>query len=217
MNLSSLIKQYFPTSEKEVTIDVFDEKTIDAVYRRVVKTLMQYKDIEKTVLDAFSYCFYEMLDNVIVHTDKQLGTVLTQYNQKAHTLSILIADDGIGVQASLAKNAKYRTISEEEALKLCIEDKVTDGEGMGFGLYATSLLDKKIGLRFEVRSGNHTMQVANEIVSTEESEFWQGTIIYMQIQTDKEIDPQEVVAYRTDVTDEFDTLFLNDNELAQLW
>ena len=217
MNLSSLIKQYFPAAEEDVTIDVFDEKTIDAVYRHVVQILMRHMDIEKTVLDAFSYCFYEMLDNVIVHTDKQLGTVLTQYNQKAHTLSILIADDGIGVQASLAKNAKYRTISEEEALKLCIEDKVTDGEGMGFGLYATSLLDKKIGLRFEVRSGNHTMQVANEIVSTEESEFWQGTIIYMQIQTDKEIDPQEVVAYRTDVTDEFDTLFLNDNELAQLW
>lgn len=59
-------------------------------------------------------------------------------NQKAHTLSILIADDGIGVQASLAKNEKYRTLSEAEALKLCIEDNVTDGAGMGFGLYATS-------------------------------------------------------------------------------
>ena len=217
MNLSSLIKQYFPTTEEEVTIDVFDEKTVDAVYRRVVKTLMQHMDIEKTVLDAFSYCFYEILDNVIIHTDKQLGTVLTHYNQKAHTLSILVADDGIGVQASLAKNEKYRTISEEEALKLSIKDKVTDGAGMGFGLYSTSLLDQKVGLRFEIRSGNHTMQVTKGVVSTKESDFWQGTIVYLQLQTDKEIDPQEVVAYRTDVTDEFDTLFLNDNELEQLW
>jgi anti-sigma regulatory factor (Ser/Thr protein kinase) len=217
MNLSSLIKQYFPTAEEEVTIDVFDEKTVDAVYRRVVKALMQHMDIEQTVLDAFSYCFYEMLDNVIIHTDKQLGTVLTHYNQEAHTLSILIADDGIGVQASLAKNEKYRTISEEEALKLCIKDKVTDGAGMGFGLYSTSLLDQKVGLRFEIRSGNHTMQVTKGVVSTKESVFWQGTIVYMQLQTDKEIDPQEVVAYRTDVTDEFDTIFLNDNELEQLW
>lgn len=217
MNLSGLIKQYFPAVEEDVTIDVFDEKTIDAVYRHVIQILMRHMDIEKTVLDAFSYCFYEMLDNVVIHTDKQLGTVLTHYNQEAHTLSLLIADDGIGVQASLAKNEKYHTISEEEALKLCIEDNVTDGEGMGFGLYATSLLDKKIGLRFEIRSGNHTMQVTNGVVSVKESEFWQGTIIYMQIQTDKEIDPQEVVAYRTDVTDEFDTIFLNDDELEQLW
>lgn len=217
MNLSSLIKQYFSAVEKEVTIDVFDEKTIDAVYRHVVEILMQHMDIEKTVLDAFSYCFYEMLDNVIIHTDKQLGTVLTHYNQNAHTLSILIADDGIGVKASLTKNENYRTISEEEALKLCIEDKVTDGAGMGFGLYATSLLDRKVGLRFEVRSGNHTMQVINGVVTTKESDFWQGTIVYMQLRTDKEIDPQEVVAYRTDVADEFDILFLNDNDIEQLW
>ncbi len=217
MNLSSLIKQYFPQVEEEVTIDVFDEKTIDAVYRHVVQILMQHMDIEKTVLDAFSYCFYEMLDNVIIHTDKQLGTVLTHYNQNAHMLSVLIADDGIGVRASLAKNEKYRAISEEEALKRCIEDNVTDGEGMGFGLYATSLLDQKIGLRFEIRSGNHTMQVTNGVVTTNESDFWQGTIVYLQLKTDIEIDPQEVVAYRTDVTDEFDTIFLNDNELEQLW
>lgn len=61
------------------------------------------------------------------------------------------------------------------------------------------------------------MQVTDGVVSTRESDFWQGTIVYMQLQTDKEINPQEVVAYRTDVADEFDTLFLNDNELEQLW
>ena len=217
MNLSSLIKQYFPTVEEEVTIDVFDEKTIDAVYRHVVQILMRHMDIETTVLDAFSYCFYEILDNVIIHTDKQLGTILTHYNPNAHTLSVLIADDGIGIQASLAKNEKYKSISEEEALRLCVQDKVTDGAGMGFGLYSTSLLDKKVGLKFEIRSGNHTMQVIDGTVEIRESDFWQGTIVYMQIQTDKEIDPQEVVAYRTDIAEEFDTLFLSDNELEQLW
>ena len=61
------------------------------------------------------------------------------------------------------------------------------------------------------------MQVTNGVVTTNESDFWQGTIVYLQLKTDIEIDPQEVVAYRTDVTDEFDTIFLNDNELEQLW
>ena len=61
------------------------------------------------------------------------------------------------------------------------------------------------------------MQVTNGVVTTKESDFWQGTIVYLQLQTDKEIDPQEVVAYRTNISDEFDTLFLNDNELEQLW
>ena len=39
MNLSSLIKQYFPSSNNEVTIDVFDEKNIYDVYQRVVSAL----------------------------------------------------------------------------------------------------------------------------------------------------------------------------------
>ena len=35
--------------------------------------------------------------------------------------------------------------------------KITDGKGMGFGLYSTSLLARDAGLKFEVRSCNHTL------------------------------------------------------------
>ena len=218
MNLTRLIKQYFPTSENDVTIDVFDETNIYDVYHRVVSVLTQHLDIETSVLEAMSYCFYEILDNVLINSGKELGTVITQYDPKNHILGFLIADDGIGVQASLAENEKYKTISEPEALKICIEDMVTDGKGMGFGLYSISRLNTtKAGLLLEVRSGNHTMQVKNGETTAIESEPWQGTIVYMQLQTDKEIDPAEVVAFRTDVSVEYREAFLNDNELEQLW
>ena len=218
MNLTTLIKQYFPTSENDVTIDVFDEKNIYDVYHRVVSVLTKHLDIETSVLEAMSYCFYEILDNVLIHSGKELGTIITQYDPKNHILGFLIADDGIGVQASLAENEKYRNISEPEALKICIEDMVTDGKGMGFGLYSISRLNTtKAGLLLEVRSGNHTMQVKNGETTAMESEPWQGTIVYMQLQTDKEIDPAEVVAFRTDVSAEYREAFLNDNELEQLW
>lgn len=78
MNLSTLLKQYFPTSGNDVTIDVFDEKNIYDVYHRVVSVLTQHLDIETTVLEAMSYCFYEILDNVLTHSGKELGTVITQ-------------------------------------------------------------------------------------------------------------------------------------------
>ena len=109
MNLTTLIKKYFPTSENDVTIDVFDEKNIYDVYHRVVSVLTKHLDIETSVLEAMSYCFYEILDNVLIHSGKGLGTVITQYDPKNHVLGFLIADDGIGVQASLAENKKYKT------------------------------------------------------------------------------------------------------------
>lgn len=64
---------------------------------------------------------------------------------------------------------------------------------MGFGLYSTSLLARDAGLIFEVRSGHHTMWVQDGVESTMESDFWQGTIVYLQLCTNKEINPAEVV------------------------
>ena len=88
---------------------------------------------------------------------------------------------------------------------------------MGFGLYSTSLLVRDAGLRFEVRSGHHTMLVCDGVESITKSTLWQGTIIYLQLCTNKEINPAEVVANRTDVAQHYNETFLNDNELKELW
>lgn len=217
MNLSALIKQYFSSINEYLTIDIFDEKNIYNMYQRVVGILSQYIEIETTVLQAMSYCFYEILDNVLIHSGKDLGTVITHYDSLNHILSFMVADDGIGVRKSLSENENYRGISEEEAIRICVKDAITDGKGMGFGLYSTSLLARDAGLRFEVRSGEHTLTVHNGNEKICKSEFWQGTIVYLQIQTNKEINPAEVVANRTNVAAEYNETFLNDNELEELW
>lgn len=217
MNLSALIKNYFVATDENLTIDVFDEKNIYDVYQRVVDVLTKHIDIETTVLQAMSYCFYEILDNVLTHSGKELGTVITHYNASEHVLSFLVGDDGMGVQASLSGNDTYADISEPDALRMCIKDTITDGKGMGFGLYSTSLLARNAGLRFEVRSGNHTMVVQDGAEQTVESEFWQGTVVYLQLSTNKEIDPAEVVANRTDVAVQYNEMFLNKNDLEELW
>lgn len=217
MNLSILIKQYFSSAGNDLTIDVFDEKNIYEVYQRVVSVLTQYVEIETTVLQAMSYCFYEILDNVLTHSGKEMGTVITHYDASEHVLSFLVADDGIGVQASLSENEEYVEISEPEALRICIKDAITDGKGMGFGLYSTSLLARDAGLRFEIRSGKYTMLVQEGRESTMDSAFWQGTIVYLQLRTNNEIDPAEVVANRTNVAAQYNEIFLNDNELEELW
>lgn len=170
MNLSILIKQYFSSKSEDITIDVFDEKNIYAVYQHVVEILTRHIDIETTVLQAMSYCFYEILDNVITHSHKELGTIITHYDQTNHILSFLVADDGIGVRESLAENEKYADVSEPDALRMCIQDSI-------------SLLARDAGSRFEVRSGGHTLLVKDGIESISESEFWQGTIVYLELHT----------------------------------
>ena len=215
--MSTLIKQYFASHNEDVAIDVFDEKNIYAVYQRVIETLTRHMNIETTLLQALNYCFYEILDNVLTHSGKELGTVITYYDPETHTLSLLVADDGQGIRASLSENEKYANLSEPEALELCIRDSVTDGKGMGFGLYTTSLLVRDAGLRFDLRSGSHTLRLHDGEPSITESDPWQGTIVYLQLRTDKEIDPEKVVANRTNAAEQYNEIFLNDNELEELW
>lgn len=217
MNVSTLIKQYFKSHAADVVIDVFDEKNIYDVYQRVIETLTRHMSIETTLLQALNYCFYEILDNVLIHSGKELGTVITYYDAEANTLSLLVADDGQGIRKSLAENEKYADLSEPEALEMCIRDSVTDGKGMGFGLYTTSLLVRDAGLRFDIRSGSHTMSVTEGKISVTASDPWQGTIVYLRLRTDKEIDPGKVVANRTDAAGQYNETFLNDNELEELW
>jgi len=174
-------------------------------------------EIEVSVLQALSYCFYEMMDNVHIHSGKPLGTAMTYYDDACRALRILIADDGMGIRASLAENEKYRDITEPEALRLCLEDTITDGKGMGFGLYTTSRLVNSIGKEFILHSGSHKLIIKDGHTSVIENGFWQGTLIYMEIGTGEEVDPNQIVDHRTDVAEEYNEAFVESGELESLW
>ena len=95
MDVAFILEKYFKDTNN-VSIDVFDAQTLNAVYRDVVKAMTSHFEIEVSVLQALSYCLYEMMDNVHIHSGKPLGTAMTSYDDSQKTLRILIADDGMG-------------------------------------------------------------------------------------------------------------------------
>ena len=216
MDVSFLLDKYFKGAEK-VSIDVFDAHTLNTVYKDVITAMTSHFEIEVSILQALSYCLYEMMDNVHIHSGKPLGTAMTYYDKAQETLSILIADDGIGVRASLSENEIYKEITEAEALKMCLQDKVTDGKGLGFGLYTTSRLVDSIGKEFILHSGNHKLVRKDGAESVVENGYWQGTLIFMVIGTGEEIDPNQIVDHRADAAEEFNETFVETSELESLW
>lgn len=102
MDIAFLLDKYFKGRDN-VSIDVFDAQTLNAVYQDVIKSLTSHLEIEVSVLQALSYCLYEMMDNVHIHSGKPLGTAITHYDSQSQTMQILIADDGMGIHASLGK------------------------------------------------------------------------------------------------------------------
>ena len=216
MNVDTLLHQYFPVADS-VCIEMFDEKNIQQVYRRLVEVLIHQPEVETSLLQAMSYCFYEVMDNVLIHSGKTVGIVITNYSEDQHLIQILVADDGMGIQASLAQNSEYSSITEPQALEYCIKDRVSDGKGMGFGLYSTSRFINTAGHKLIIRSGNHTLS-ANGDMQIAESEPWTGTIVYFELRSNMDIDPSSVVDHRTDPAEEFNELFLEDDPgLDKLW
>lgn len=216
MNVSFLLKQYF-NNAADVSIDVFDAVSLNDVYQSVLKTLTSHFEIEVSVLQALSYCFYEILDNVHIHSGRPIGTAMTHFDAEGEVLRVLVADDGMGIRASLAENEKFRDITEGDAIRMSLEDSVTDGKGMGFGLYATSRLMKDVGLQFVIHSGNHKLVSKGDYTEVLENGFWQGTIVYMKISTSREINPNDVVEHRTDAESQYNECFVETEELESLW
>ena len=142
---------------------------------------------------------------------------MTYYDSAKKTLSILIADDGMGIKASLSENEKYSEITEAEAIRLCLQDKITDGKGMGFGLYTTSRLIDNIGKEFIMHSGKHKLIRKDGADSVIENGLWQGTLVYMVLGTGVEIDPNQIVDHRTDVEGQFNETFVESSEIEALW
>ena len=240
MDVAFILDKYFK-GRANVSIDVFDAQSLNAVYRDVINAMTSHFEIEVSVLQALSYCLYEMMDNVHIHSGKPLGTAMTHYDDERKVLRILIADDGMGIRASLAENEKFKDITEPEALRLCLEDTVTDGKGMGFGLYTTSRLVNSIGKVFILHSGSHKLiikgrnsdshpnlledgRVVTELDNVKdgsssvfENGFWQGTLIYMEIGTSEEIDPNQIVDHRANAVEEYNEAFVETGELESLW
>ncbi len=133
MNLNSLLKKYFTEDIEHNRIEMFDKDNIYAVFQSSIDHLMKFAEINLSVLQGLGYCLYEILDNVITHSEKKCGVLIHSFDSEKSTIKILVADDGIGIWKSLTRNPEYIDVSEKDALSICINNSVTDGHGMGFG------------------------------------------------------------------------------------
>lgn len=217
MNIDGLLKRYLGERGALPVIEMFDSESIHAVYKDIVNTLKMQPDIELGILQTLSYCFYEILDNVLTHSMKACGIVAMRYDSKKAKIQIMVVDDGIGIHRSLTENKVYRNLTEAEALTQCMLDKVTDGKGMGFGLYSTACLIRQAGIMLKLHSGSHILISDGVDERIEETEFWQGTVIYFELFSDKDIDPNKVLEDRTDAVSEFNDEFLDTDDMDDLW
>jgi len=121
---------------------------------------------------------------------------------------------------NLLKACPEIELSALQLLSYCfykILDNVTDGKGMGFGLYSTLCLVRNIGIRLELHSGSHILISDGKVEEIKSAPEWQGTILYLEIHSNKEVETNAVLLNRVDVEDEFNDTFLDTEDIDGLW
>ncbi len=108
---------------------------------------------------------------------------------------MIICDTGTGIHNALTTypGTKYANISELEALRLCIQNRVTSGAGMGFGLFASSEFIKENAGELLIYSGNHYLENKGRDYVVNSGNFWHGTLVFLRINTDIPVDYRQIL------------------------
>lgn len=160
------------------------------IHKEIMKMLIG-SGIKDEVLSILEFCLWELIDNALNHSVEGIalgvgkGLVSAQFYPNKKVIRILIADNGCGIYMALTKHpaSKYNHYTETEALLNCINKGVTNGTGVGFGLWAIAKFVELNKGNLCIHSGGKQLHV-NRMVEVSDAFYWHGTYAFLEINTD---------------------------------
>ncbi|EKY28059.1 MULTISPECIES: ATP-binding protein [Clostridium] len=196
LNKETVVNNYRYSSEgRFVEITNFDNTNSIELVNEVMKIFRNNLELEESVFKMLNYCFFEVVDNVQNHADSNIGGFLVaQRYPTGRKLCISIIDCGKGIYRSLTENDKseYSNLTEEEAISYCIRESVTNGKGMGNGLYHTTRFIELNDGKLMIYSGNKKLIIENNEKEIRDIPYFNGTIVSLQIEMDNEVRLEDI-------------------------
>lgn len=202
-----------------IELKSFDADSIYRLQDELNMILYQNGGIAKEVLELLFYCLGEIMDNTLIHSGLNSGWVSAQFYPRKEEIMLTICDYGEGIHKSLTSQpeTKYKDITESEALDLCIQRGVTNGKGLGFGLFATSQFILKNSGELLLYSGSHYLTAKNGKYEIKNGNYWKGTVVSLKINTNIPVDYKSIMPVNHTLPDDYqffvDKFFGQDNEL----
>ncbi len=170
---------------------------------RIVKELLERMSLGEGVHTAFNWCLWEVMDNVIQHSQAEYGFVETQAHPQRQRLAVCVADAGIGILTSLS-GSKHRPRNEEDAITLAIQEKVTRdaNAGQGNGLRGLYQIVAQNDGRLSISSGRGVLDARGSDAPQTYGTSWEidgenvGTTVDFQIPTANPIDVSSALGHQ---------------------
>jgi len=142
---------------------------------------------------------FELSENVRQHSGGNEGVVALETDSSGAEVRMAIADTGIGIRASLARNPKYADLDDDDDLiaieaAMCAGESAEPGAGGGMGLYLARNAVRRNGGRLLLRSGEARCEEGDERWPERHLPRLRGTLIGIQASTDEPLDDDAVWA-----------------------
>ncbi|MBX9450002.1 MAG: ATP-binding protein [Taibaiella sp.] len=215
----------WPNKGTFTEITQYDANSVNTVSSAIRKILITKSHVAIEVQRLLYYCLSEIMDNVVNHSNsphigKGSGWCCAQYFYSSQQIRLIICDTGVGIHNALTKNenSKFKNLSERESLERCTENGVTNGEGQGFGLFATSEFIKENKGQMIIYSGNHYTHIVENTKYTEAGEFWNGTFVFLKINTNVPVDYKKIMPVDHTLIDDYQFYIESEQEINDdLW
>lgn len=185
---------------KKYRLDEEGFKFDDTIYNEDIIPLI--KDLPQNVLSMWDYCFTEMMNNVIDHSqaDHVIVTVIQDYINT----TIMLNDNGIGIFKKIQSYFGYSSmddvIIEMFKGKLTTDSKNHSGEGIFFTSKIADLFaavsDGKV---FSHTNFHDVLQDLDELPTPKRSDLAKGTTILIRISNHSNKIPSDIFNLYSDV------------------
>lgn len=166
------------------------------------KDFKPYLNLTSNVQSIVSHGFTEMLNNAIDHSSGE--SVFVYATQDESALSIIIADDGVGIFEKITSALNLpdmrQALFELSKGKLTTDPSKHTGEGVFFTSRMFDAFDISAnGLQF-----NHNANQAHDLLREKKDVFEKGTSVYMQIALNSTRTTAEIYAQFTEAPEDYD-------------
>ncbi|WP_455108708.1 STAS-like domain-containing protein [Porphyromonas sp.] len=129
-------------SDKEKILDRIwkfsDGKDVSAIVDGYRCEFEKHEVFGKGVLQAMEWALYEVMDNVIQHSNVSCGYVMAQYHQKNQMIALAVFDYGQGILQSFSGSEHASSaLNDLAAIELAVREGITRDKkvGQGNGLF----------------------------------------------------------------------------------
>jgi anti-sigma regulatory factor (Ser/Thr protein kinase) len=188
------------------------EKQGEQVADDIIKILENHLYGLENIKNGMNYALNEIVNNVFHHAASPVhGVICAQSYPKNQRIDVAVVDFGRGIAASLRSNPENKISSNEEALRLAIQQRVTGrpGYNSGEGLFFTTEIIRANQGEMVLYSGDGGLFFDEQGMRYQSGSIWPGTIVGLTFRMDKPINTQAIFDRYAPPENDFDWLFGN--------